>query len=83
MSPVSIGMQFGVNSSYNEIEHSETVPFTELNEEIKTKVKLCQVLFHFELLRGKNQSKVYLHVFDDLKNQVNLKIHTPPPEFVS
>lgn len=82
LSPISIGMQYGDLSSYNEIEHSETFPFTELNEEIKHKVKLCQDLFQWKLLKENARAKVYLQAFDDLKNQVNLSISTPPPEFV-
>ena len=58
LNPVSIGFQYGEQSSYNEIEHSETVPFTELNEEIKHKVKICQDLFQFQLDSENLRSKI-------------------------
>jgi hypothetical protein len=82
LSPVSISLQYGDMSSYNEIEHSETIPFTELNEEIKHKLKICQDLFQFDLKLEKLSLKISSEIFDDLKNQVNLAISTPPPEFV-
>jgi hypothetical protein len=82
LSPVSISLQYGETSSYNEIEHSETIPFTELNEEIKHKLKICQDLFQFDLGLEKLFLKISSEIFDDLKNQVNLSISTPPPEFV-
>lgn len=82
LSPISIGMQYGDLSSYNEIEHSETVPFTELNEEIKHKVKICQDLFQFRMDSEKVRSKMFMERFNDVKDQINQSITTPPPEFV-
>lgn len=82
LSPVSISLQYGDMSSYNEIEHSETIPFTELNEEIKHKLKICQDLFQFDLRLEKLENTISTELFDELKSQINLSVTTPPPEFV-
>lgn len=81
-SPITINLQYGATSTFNEIEHTDTIPFTELNEEIKHKVKLCQDLFQFKILIQKFHLKGYLNLFEELKQQVNLSVITPPPEFV-
>lgn len=82
ISPISISLQYGDNSSYNEIEHSDTVPFTELNEEVKHKVKLFQDLFVFQILSAQIETASNWFDFEQLKDQINPSVTTPPPEIV-
>lgn len=82
-SSITINLQYGVNSTFNEIEHTDKNPTNTLNELIEEHSKLCQDLlnFDFSLVDFSQQIKFEKII---LLKEFNLSSNpTPPPELIS
>jgi len=76
-------MQYGLNSSFNEIEHTDKNPTTNLNEIIEEHAKLCEKLLDFDFSLHDFLNKKYLDNSIHLKDYIHLSNPTPPPELLS
>lgn len=79
---LTINMQYGENSMYNEIEHNDCNNNTlnEIKENCKSKV--CQKIPQFEFSLAKPNIQMYHYQNENLVCQFVLNFDTPPPEFV-
>lgn len=78
-SEATINMQYGQNSMYNEIEHTDS--HTDFNEEHKIPIKVCQDLPKFVFGEYDNLLKSFINLSEYLSHQFVLSYPTPPPEY--
>lgn len=79
-SEVTVNLQYGNTSMYNEIEHSD--PQSDNNELTKPKVKVCQDLPQFIFAFNETELGHKKDENDKLNTQFILSYPSPPPEFV-
>lgn len=77
---MTVNLQYGENSMYNEIEHTQdSCPD---KEETKVKVKVCEDLVKFNLNTGDFSIKNKFEKTNLNKQLFWISNPTPPPEFV-
>lgn len=78
----TVNMQYGANSSYNEIEHNDCNNNTlnEIKENLKNKV--CEKLPQFGFDLNSSKADILVYTNENLTCQFILSYDTPPPEFV-
>lgn len=79
-SEITINLQYGNTSMYNEIEHVDSQSDT--SESVKLKVKVCQELPNFELVQYNYKVGLYDKSNDDLNHQFVLSYPSPPPKLI-
>lgn len=78
---LTVNMQYGENSMYNEIEHNDCNN-NSLNEIKECKSKVCQKIPQFEFSLAQPDFEMYFHQTEDLSCQYVLNFDTPPPELI-
>ncbi len=81
-SSFTVNLQYGENSMYNEIEHSDCNSNT-LNEIKENFKKVCERIPQFEFETIRSKAEMYVYLKEHLASQFSLRFDTPPPEFVS
>ncbi len=77
---LTVSMQYGQNSMYNEIEHSDS--HSDSKELCKLKVQLCQDLPHFSLDFWHSKGHLFNPFNEDINHQFILSYPSPPPKFI-
>lgn len=79
---LTVNMQYGENSMYNEIEHNDCNNNNSLNEIKECKNKVCQKIPQFIFSSVKSNIQMYHYQNEILVCQYVLNFDTPPPELI-
>lgn len=79
---MTVNLQYGENSMYNEIEHTHDSCPDKEETKVKLKVKVCEDLANFNLDSGKSGSGKMFDNENFNKQLFWISNPTPPPEFV-